>query len=63
MNSKALGGMFKMPGTESSISTGGQGEEEAIPGSEVENLADAGPAEMGRLEQTLIGTEVPIIAQ
>ena len=52
-----------MPGTESSISTGGQGEEEAIPGSADENLLDTAPLEMGRMEMDLLGHEDPITAQ
>ena len=52
-----------MPGTEVTITTGGTGLEEAVPGSDVENLADAGPADIGRADVDLYGNEVSIIAQ
>ena len=49
-----------MPGSESSISTGGTGTEQAIPASDVENLADAGPADMGRADVDIYGVESAI---
>ena len=52
-----------MPGTESSIGTAGTGAEDAIPGSDYENLADTGPAEMGRVETNQLGQEVTIVSQ
>ena len=52
-----------MPGVEETISTGGTGVQEAIPGSEDENLADGGPADIGRLDVNLYGTEETISAQ
>ena len=52
-----------MPGTEVAITTGGTGEEVAIPGSDVENLADAGPADIGRADVDLYGEEEAIVAQ
>lgn len=52
-----------MPGTEETISTGSTGAEEAIPGSDVENLADAGPVDIGRADVDLYGDEETISAQ
>lgn len=49
-----------MPGSEETITTGGTGLEEAIPGSDVENLADAGPADIGRADVNLYGVEETI---
>ena len=49
-----------MAGTEETIGTAGTGGEEAIPGGDYENLADAGPAEMGRVETDQIGKEQTI---
>ena len=62
-----------MPGTEVTITVGSTGSEEAItatagleeaiPGSDVENLADAGPLDIGRLDVDLYGREETIVAQ
>ena len=46
-----------MPGSESSISTGGTGTQQAIPASEDENLIDGGPLDMGRLDVDIYGNE------
>ena len=52
-----------MPGTEVTITTGGTGEEVAIPNSDAENLYDAGPYGGGRVGGGLIGEEQAIVAQ
>ena len=59
----AVGMCPSMPGTESGISVQNTALEEAISGSDVENLADGGPADLGRLDVDFYGNEVEISAQ
>ena len=46
-----------MPGTEASMSSGGQALEAAIPADDNENLADAGPADIARADVHLKAEE------
>lgn len=52
-----------MPATEQAITTAGTATEQVIPGDDTENLADGGPADMGRADVHLRATEQPISAQ
>lgn len=58
----ALGGE-EMPLSEQSITTGGTFTEQVIPGDDTENLADGGPAEMGRADVHLKFEEQSITSQ